>query len=187
MPVDTSVSLLLRLRRGADAAAWERFVELYTPLMYRWATRLGAQHADASDLVQDLVLHLIHVFPRFEYDADRSFRAWLRTVLANRWRDVCRRKTPQVLADSAWDRLGEPADESVEDEHADRAQLCREALELIRPEFAPATWSAFAETVVHGKSVADVAAHLNMSPNAIYLARGRVLRRLRLELEGLWE
>src|SRR5262245_3511899 len=79
--VTTSVSLLQRLRRGSDPRDWQRFVQLYTPLLFRWARRCGAQDADAADLVQDVLALLVHKLPSFSYDGKRSFRAWLRTVL----------------------------------------------------------------------------------------------------------
>src|SRR4051794_547048 len=89
---ENTASLLRRLRRPGDARAWERFVELYTPLLFFWACRLGLQAADASDLVQDVFAALLEKLPTFEHDPDKSFRAWLRTVALNRWRDQCRRK-----------------------------------------------------------------------------------------------
>ncbi len=55
----TSMSLLKRLRQPEERPAWERFVELYTPLLYQWAYRLGVPDPDAADLVQDVFLVLI--------------------------------------------------------------------------------------------------------------------------------
>ncbi len=187
MAVDTSVSLLLRLRRGSDSAAWERFVELYTPVMYRWAEQLGAQAADSADLIQDVFILLVRTLPRFEYDRDRSFRAWLRTVVANKWRERHRRKSPQYVSGSHLELAAGLDDDSAWDDAQDRAAICRQALELIRPEFSPTTWTAFSDTAVHGRSVTEVAEALKITANAVYLARGRVLKRLRQELEGLWE
>src|SRR5262245_5152486 len=88
----TPVSLLERLRRPDAQAAWKRFVELYTPLIYSWAGRLGLQASDAADLVQDVFVTLLRTMPAFQYDPSRSFRSWLRTLVANRWRDSCRRR-----------------------------------------------------------------------------------------------
>src|SRR5262245_58872999 len=83
----TSVSLLERVRRPGEAKAWERFVELYTPLLYHWARSVGLQDQDAADLVQDVLTSLVRKMPEFTYDPGRSFRAWLRTVTLNQWRD----------------------------------------------------------------------------------------------------
>src|SRR5687767_14676256 len=83
----TPQSLLEKLRLAPEPACWDRFVQLYTPLLYDWARRLHLQDADAADLVQDVLLALVRKLPEFEYQPQKSFRAWLRTMLVNKWRD----------------------------------------------------------------------------------------------------
>lgn len=183
----TPASLLERVRRPADAAAWREFVHLYTPLLYFWARRLGLQAADAADLVQEVFVALVHALPHFTYDRQRSFRAWLFTLMRNKWQDWRRRRVP-VPAGSV-----EPAAERADDgiaalEEAEyRSHICARALRLIQKEFAPTTWQTFWATVVEGRSAVDVAREFGVTANAVYLARGRVLRRLREELDGLIE
>src|SRR5437763_16387468 len=97
----TPASLLERLRRPAEEAAWVRFVELYTPLLFYWARRVGLREPDAADLVQDVFALLVQKLPEFRYDRHKSFRAWLRTVTLNRWRQTQRRQTPAPLPEEA--------------------------------------------------------------------------------------
>ena len=52
----TSASLLERLRHPEQQTAWTRFVQLYTPMLFHWARRLGLQDDDAADLVQDICI-----------------------------------------------------------------------------------------------------------------------------------
>jgi RNA polymerase sigma-70 factor (ECF subfamily) len=183
----TSVSLLAGLRSPADPQAWARFVELYTPLIFRWALRIGMQESDAADLVQDVFVVLARAMPEFEYQSGKSFRAWLRTVTVNQWRDRRRRQASRPAEATG----GMPPEPLAEDEveafgEADyRAQLVARALELMQRQFRPATWKACWEFVVEGRSAADVARELGISENAVYLAKGRVLRHLRRELDGL--
>src|SRR5439155_3664287 len=99
----TSASLLERLRRPTDQAAWARFVQLYTPLLYYWARHLGLQPNDAADLVQDVLTTLVQKLPEFVYDQHRSFRSWLRTLTLNRWHNNRRQRTVPVLDASAVD------------------------------------------------------------------------------------
>jgi RNA polymerase sigma-70 factor (ECF subfamily) len=185
----TPVSLLKRLRQPAAqlraATAWAEFVDLYTPLLYSWAGRLGMQPTDAADLVQDVFVILVQKLPEFEYDARKSFRAWLRTILMNRWRDRERRATARQADDSALERLPGP-DQADEVEAAEYRQylVCR-ALALMRREFRPATWQACWEHAVNGRPAAEVARELGLTVNAVYVARSRVLRRLREYLEHL--
>ena len=93
----TSASLLKRLKERSEQEAWKRFVLLYTPLLCCWAGRLGAQNADADDLVQDVFTLLYQKLPEFTYRPQKSFRAWLRTVLVNKWREGRRRRLIPTL------------------------------------------------------------------------------------------
>src|SRR5262245_45653766 len=83
----TSITLLERLRSPADHEAWGRFVDLYTPLVLRWARKSCFRTEDAADLVQDVFTSLFQKLPEFSYDAQKSFRAWLHTVTVNLSRD----------------------------------------------------------------------------------------------------
>jgi len=76
----TPPSLLEQVRRSDDIQAWRRFVDLYTPLLFHWARRVGLREPDAADLVQDIFVLLVKKLPDFQYDRNKGFRAWLRTV-----------------------------------------------------------------------------------------------------------
>jgi RNA polymerase sigma-70 factor (ECF subfamily) len=183
----TSLTLLQRLRQPGAQRDWERFVLLYTPLLYNWACRLGLQDADAADLVQDVFVLLLRRLPEFTYDPGRSFRGWLRTVLTNKWRERVRARAASIpLADApgAQEPAG-PDPSEAECEAEFQRQLAVRALKLMQAHFQPTTWKACWEFVVCGRPAAAVARELNISVNAVYLAKGHVLRRLRQEFEGL--
>jgi RNA polymerase sigma-70 factor (ECF subfamily) len=182
----TSVSLLDRLRRPADQWAWARFVDLYTPLLFHWARRTGLQEADAADLIQDVFRVLVEKLPEFQYDRHRSFRGWLRTVLLNHWRTSLRRRAGQPL-DENDARLAQPDDVEALTQREYRGYLAGRALQVMRTDFQPATWQACWEHVARGRPAAEVAAQLGLTVKAVYLAKARVLRRLREELDGLWD
>jgi RNA polymerase sigma-70 factor (ECF subfamily) len=180
----TSVSLLERLHRP-DPEAWDRFVNLYTPLLYYWARRLGLQQPDASDLVQEVFLLLVRKLPEFTYDRNKRFRSWLRTVLQNKWREQLRRRVPPTGGHAGLSGIAGPGDTGQIDEAELQQQLLVRALQLMQAEFQASTWKACWEMVVKGRPADEVAAELGMTVNAVYLAKGRVLRRLRRELGGL--
>jgi RNA polymerase sigma-70 factor (ECF subfamily) len=183
----TPASLLERLRQPAQKDTWERFVQLYTPLLCTWARRLGLHGEDVADLVQEVFTVLVQKLPVFRYDPQQRFRGWLWTILCNKCREKQRR--PPLTANApAGEPLPEPVspDNTIElDEAEYRQYLTRRALELMQAEFEPATWKAFWEYVVHERPAAEVAQELGMTENAVYLTKGRVLRRLRDELQGL--
>jgi RNA polymerase sigma-70 factor (ECF subfamily) len=183
----TSPSLLERLRGPNDPAAWGRFVDLYTPLLYQWARRAGLQGADASDLVQEVFVVLVRHMPVFVYAPNKSFRSWLRTVTLNKWRERQRRLPEPTLgsSDPSLIDLPAPEDPATFEETEYRQHLARRALQLMQTEFAATTWKACWEVVVAGRRAAEVAAELGISVDSVYTARSRVLRRLRQELSGL--
>jgi RNA polymerase sigma-70 factor (ECF subfamily) len=182
----TSVSLLERLRGRASKPSWERFVRLYTPLLYFWVRRLNLQEQDAADLVQDVLTTLVEKLPEFEYDPSKSFRAWLRAVTLNRWRNHQRRRPAASLGDDAEELAGHAAeamDTLAETEYRD--YLVGRALRLMRAEFETQTWKVFWEHVALGRPSADVAREFGISVESVYAAKSRILRRLRQELDGL--
>ena len=182
--VTTSVSLLDRLRQPGDAEAWARFVDLYTPLIYFWVRRIGVPSDDASDLVQEVFILLMRKLPQFQYDRRRSFGAWLRVTTENRCRDYLRRRRPE-RPDSDFVEPCLPDDTELFSETEYRQHLARRALQLMRAEFQPTTWKACWEHVVSGRSADDIARELGISANAVYVAKSRVLRRLREDLANL--
>lgn len=186
----TSLTLLDRLGTRTDHGAWDRFVELYTPLLLVWCRRIGLSESDAADLTQTVFLTLYEKLPEFRYDPSRSFRAWLKTVMMNAWRNQVRQKqsrgdNPPDLIDP--DLLAETDPRLQLDEAEYRAHLVRRALLLMQERFEPTTWKACWEFVVQDRPAAEVAHELGMTENAVYLAKSRVLRHLRHELHRFLE
>jgi RNA polymerase sigma-70 factor (ECF subfamily) len=183
----TSASLLERLRQPAEQEGWDRFIKLYAPLLFYWARRLHLQDTDAADLVQEVLTTLVVKLPQFQYDPSKGFRDWLRTLLLNRWRDQCRRRVPTPVGggDGVLGEVAAPEDLDCFGEAEYRQFLVRRALQLMQAEFAPRTWKACYEHVVVGRPAADVAAELDISIGTVYVAKSRVLSRLRQELQGL--
>lgn len=180
----TPATLLERLRRDTTPADWERFVRLYTPLLFTWASRLGLQESDAADLVQDVFLQLVRVLPGFQYDQHKSFRRWLRTILLNKWRDRPRRPNAAPLDEQQIAaQFQDVPDEVAEREY--RQYLTGRALQLLRDEYPANTWKAFWEYVVQDRPGGEVAREMGLTVNALYLVKSRILARLRQELGGL--
>jgi RNA polymerase sigma-70 factor (ECF subfamily) len=185
--VTTPTSLLAQLAGTAQPGPWSRFVELYTPLLLLWARRLGLHEHDASDLVQDLFAVLMVKLPLYRRQPAHSFRAWLHTVLLNRWRNQMRaaRLVQAPGGQEALATVVDPRPESDLEENEYRSHLAHRALQLIQRDFHEVTWKAFWQLVVEDRPAEAVAAELGVSVNAVYLARSRVLRRLREEFGEL--
>jgi RNA polymerase sigma-70 factor (ECF subfamily) len=182
----TSASLLERLRQPTAEADWERFVQLYTPFLQEWARQTGLQAQDADDLVQEVFVAALHELPQFSYDKNKSFRGWLRTVARRKWANRQRgRQKAAEAADGDLSNVAGPEDLEAFWDAEHHKRLTARALELMQADFEPTTWKACWEFVVQSRPAADVAVELGLSENAVYLAKWRVTRRLREELQGL--
>jgi RNA polymerase sigma-70 factor (ECF subfamily) len=190
---ETRASLLIRLKDQADDEAWFEFTEIYRPVIYRLAYRRGLQHADADDLVQQVLTAVARVIDRWEADPERArFRTWLNRVATNAIINALTRGRPdrgsgdsglQELLDAQPAADGERS-EFVRVEH--RREVFRWAARQIRADFQPATWDAFWLTAVEGRDVDQVAEQLQRSRGSIYAARSRVMRRLKEKVHE-WE
>lgn len=137
------------------------------------------------------MLHL----PQFGRDRpDGSFAGWLAAITRNKVHDHYRRRHGRAEArggSTAQRQLSEipqPPELSTESIRADadsESWFSRRVLETIRAEFEVHTWQAFWRTTVEGQPPAYVAGDLEMSVAAVYMAKSRVLRRLRQALGEL--
>jgi len=183
-----SSTLLDQLRSGRPEA-WERLVRLYSPVVYRWCRRSGLAAEDAADVLQEVLSAVMLHLPDFHRDRpEGSFSGWLATITRNKVRDHYRRRHGRAEAQggsTAQRQLSEvpqppePSEESIRPDAESAAWLSLGALETIRAEFEARTWQAFWQTTVEGQPPAHVAADLEMSVPAVYMAKSRVLRRLR--------
>ncbi len=184
----TRPSLLVRIKDLRDEMAWGEFAQLYTPLIYRFARQSGLQDADASLVTQDVLVTVARTIHRFEYNRKTgSFRGWLKVVTRSRLTDFLRAQGREVQG------TGDTAMLHVMDEQLDASQpdlwerefrrtLFEWAVDRIRCDFEDTTWQAFWQTSVGDRETADVAEELGLSVGAVYIARSRVLARLRQEV-----
>ena len=186
----TRSSLLLRLRDPRDNQAWSDFVELYAPLVYRQARRAGLQDADAADVTQEVFRAVAGKISQFEYDARRGeFRGWLYRITQNKLRDASARRQNVGSGDTAvHELLNEQPAATVPDtwDHEFRQRLLAWAYDQLRARCEPSTWEAFWLTAVEGASGDAVAARLGLSVGAVYVAKSRMLLRLK-EILQPWE
>jgi RNA polymerase sigma-70 factor (ECF subfamily) len=191
----TRRSLVLRLRDLDDQAAWAEFVDVYEPLLYRLARGRGLQDADARDLCQEVFRAVASAIERWDPDpAKGRFRGWLFRIARNLVVDylASQGRQPRGSGRTSVQELLEAkpaADSRAEAEFA--AEFRRRAFHWaagqVKNEFTESTWMAFWKSGVECLPIAEVARELEMSPGAVYVARSRVLARLRSRVEQLTE
>jgi RNA polymerase sigma-70 factor, ECF subfamily len=175
--------------RSGKPEAWRRFVPLYSPIIYRWCRHAGLTAEDAADVLQEVLVAVMLHLAEFRREATHdSFSGWLATITRNKVHDHYRRRhgraegrggTTAQRHMAEVPQPPEPSEASIRPDAASDAWLSRRALETIRAEFEPRTWEAFWRITVDGRGPADVAEELQMSVPAVYMAKSRVLRRLR--------
>lgn len=179
---------LLNLARERDGAAWERLIELYTPLVYFWCRRTSLPEQDIPDVVQDVFRAVVSGLASFRKQREGdTFRGWLRTITRSKLSDAFRRRGRSVTAPggSAMQRRAEEVEAFTDDDPQEQTaeqELFFRGLESIRNQFEPHVWDAFWRVVVEEQSVADVAAALRMRPGTVRVAKCRVLQKLRQQL-----
>lgn len=192
---ETRPSLVLRLKNAQDEAAWGEFLMLYEPLILNLMRQNGLQESDARDVCQQVLAAVAKDVEQWKPDdKEASFRRWLFRIARNRAIKFLMRERRRFAAEggsNAHRKIESLPDDrgslSAEFERQYREQTLLVAGEQIRAEFQEATWLAFWNTCVAGRSVAEVAAELNTTAGNVYVARSRIIARLRekvCELEG---
>ena len=184
---DTRNSLILRLPDKQDVEAWDQFVAIYEPLIYRLARSRGLQDADAREIVQEVLLAVSDAVGRWNPDPELGrFRDWLFGIARNLMiKFLTRRKhRPLGTGDSAVaDLLNQQIDtDSTESALFDleyRREVFRWAAGRVRGQVASRTWRAFWLTSIDGQPICHVAESLGLTVGAVHVARSRVRGRLK--------
>jgi RNA polymerase sigma factor (sigma-70 family) len=189
----TRITLLNRIRDGADSDAWAEFARLYGPVVYGFARKRGLQDADSADLVQDVLRSVARNAPKLDYDPKRgTFRGWLYTITRNKIYNFlsANKNRPKASGDSGTHEQLDNAAETRDDpegvwELEYQRGVAAKAMDRVKHEFQPNTWKAFWGTAVEGRSAAEVGSELKMTPGAVYVAKSRVTARLREEVQSI--
>jgi RNA polymerase sigma factor (sigma-70 family) len=190
-PDVTRASLLVRVKDPQDKKAWGDFVQIYMPMVQRYCRRRGLQDADATDVSQDVMKSIAQAIERFQYDpAHGQFRNWLFTVTRSKLNNFFGRKVERGSGRTTIQQQLEEQpgrEETAAWEEDCRRQLFEWAAKQARAEFEEKTWKAFLMTAVEGKEVKEASSATGLSANAVYVARSRVMARLRELVSGVEE
>ncbi len=187
LTIATTSFLLERLKDPADQAVWRTFTERYRPMIVRTARRLGLNQEDAQDAAQMALMAFFTAYREGKYDPQKGrLRHWLFGI-ARHWilNTFDKRKHRQVDVAGPADQTDffarQPADDPMERiwEQEWRESTLRTCMLQVRAEFDPKTLRAFELFAQEGLPAQQVANQLGMTSNAVFIAKHRVLKRIR--------
>jgi RNA polymerase sigma-70 factor (ECF subfamily) len=213
--IPTRESLLSRLRDWADDGSWSEFFHTYWRMLYEVALRAGLREDEAQEVVQETVIAVARKMPGFHYDpALGSFKGWLLRIARRRIVDQFRKRMSRggeraattgssalprgasgddretapgdhdASASGAWPEPADSAFEAIWDEEWEKHILAA-AIERLKRQVNPAQYQLYDLYVIQGWPVAKVARELGVSLGRVYMAKHRISRLLKQELERL--
>lgn len=190
---ETNDKLLAAIKSPENLTAWEDFVVMYRPLIYRMARRRGMQDADAQDVTQVILAQVSSAIERYQPQPGSRFRNWLRRVARNAIVTALVR-SPEDLAAGGTDGQNHlnahaQAVSAIDEElivEMMREQYLRAAA-IVRTEVNTETWLAFEMTALQGVTCEEAAHAIGKSVGTVYAARSRVIKRLRDQLAKIQE
>lgn len=188
---ETSLSLIARIQEFGDGASWAEFLRIYRPVVYRIARRRGLQDADAQDAVQQVFLSISRSIEGWQGGVSRPpFRAWLTTIARNAiLKSLMRQPRDRAAGASSVMEMLHQVPDCEETASAFQLETQRElvlrAAEQVRAEFTTETWTIFWQTAIEGVPIADVAESMGRTAGSIYVARHRILVRLKDAVQAM--
>ncbi len=176
---ETRSSLLKRVKNLDDDASWGEFDRIYRPLLARYARARGLSQEEADEIAQQCMAAIVTGIQGFERRV--SFRGWLHGMIDHKVNDQLRKRRRERGARTADLEREDPREDNpalVWERQWNRTHLLY-CLNQIRADIVPATYQAFEMYVLEEKPVAEIAEALSMTRNQIYVAKHRVMAKIK--------
>jgi RNA polymerase sigma-70 factor (ECF subfamily) len=193
----TSTSMLEGLRRPENDQVWDQFVNRYRPMIVKYAARFGLDAQEAEDAAQHTLIAFCQSYQQGKYNREQGrLRVWLFGIARNQMLNYIKRRRDreiQVL-DASQDTnffARQPDEDQFEKawEEEWRDAVLKQCFDEIRREFDPKSLQAFDLFATQGKPAQEVGKQLGMTPNAVFLVKHRIMKRIKEllpKMEDAW-
>ena len=189
----TTTQLLEDLKTTHDESAWTEFCSHFQPVVIEFARKLGLSNVEAEDAAQETMTAFFKAFKEGKYDKDKGrLSNWLfgiakRVILNLRGRQPLEKLiADKTTGTSFWDMVQDDRTLGRTWELEWRQMVLKRCLEQVQQEFDPKVFGAFRNYAIEQFTIEEVCQRFGMSPNAVYIAKSRILSRLR-ELKRKYE
>jgi RNA polymerase sigma factor (sigma-70 family) len=198
----TRKSLIERLDNWEDQQGWSEFHRMYSQFLFRVARKAGLSEQEANEAVQETFIGVAKNLAKKKFDVNGgSFKAWLMNQA--RWRivDQFRNRKPESAHNrpalppgengdrrtATLERFADPAGEKLERiwDLEWKESITELALKALKNKVSPEQYQIFYLYVVKGWATNKVRDHLGVTATQVYLAKHRVGRLMKKEVERL--
>ena len=189
MDLRTSPVLINRLKNIADEDAWNRFYDIYSPLILAFARQKGCSESLAQDVLQETMCQLLQYLVKFEYNPKKGkFRSYLLQVVSSRIHRLQSTKVQTVpFQENEEESSLNFSDPNIkmpweEFDKLWKSNLMIHAFSRVQKRVNPLTWKSFELLVIEKKPADQVSLELNVLKNTIYKHKKRVMDLLEQEI-----
>ncbi len=196
----TRKTLIQKLKDWDDQASWDEFFRTYSSFVFKVACKAGLSETEANEVVQETFIRVAKNMKKKNFTRDGgSFKAWLmnqtRWRIADQFRTRKQQEVYQGRPKDAYDDRNTATMDMIPDnsnfgfdqiwEREWKGNLTDMALKRTKAKVSPQQYQIFYCYVVKGWDVDEVRKELGVTSAQVYLAKHRVGRVMRKELEYL--
>ena len=189
----TTTQILDDLKFSDNEAAWKTFTDHFYPVIFGFAQKMGLSPADAEDVAQETIIQFLRLYRQDKFQREKGHLShWMFGVARNVIRDFIKKKPKESAVQEHTEQTSFWA--NVPDEKAIlqtwqtqwQREILTRCLIRVRKEVDEKTFQAFEMYAIAQQPIKTVCEQLGMTPNAVYIAKNRVLSKMR-ELQSRYE
>ena len=181
----TTTQIIEDLKNPDDSRAWNSFRDHFYPVIYSFAKKMGLSSTNAEDAAQEVMLTFLKTYKNKYSRQKGRLSSWIFGIAKRVILDY-RKKLPKDIfiqknatATSFWNTIPDESSLRQTWDGEWKKMVLEKCLLQVRREVDPTTFQAFELYALQQYPIDQVSKQLNMTPNAIYLAKSRILTKVR--------